>query len=149
MKERHWAQVTKIVGFHIRPDNTSDLSKVPWCALVLPRPLKTCDVFLRAGRCKKSAQFCTYGPFQLIDLSLDEYIEPLSALSEAATREHRIETGLMSMSAEWKKLELTLKPYKLTGTHSLTGPCADDIRALLEDHEIRTRTMQGRVGAVG
>ncbi len=82
-------------------------------------------------------------PLQLIDLSLDEYIEPLSALSEAATREHRIETGLLSMSVEWKKLELTLKPYKLTGTYSLTGPCADDIRALLEEHEIRTRTMQG------
>jgi dynein heavy chain, axonemal len=28
MKERHWAQVSKIVGFHIRPDASSDLSKV-------------------------------------------------------------------------------------------------------------------------
>jgi hypothetical protein len=27
MKERHWAQVSKIAGFHIRPDTTSDLSK--------------------------------------------------------------------------------------------------------------------------
>jgi hypothetical protein len=80
---------------------------------------------------------------QLIDLGLDEYVEPLSVISEAATREHRIETGLTAMQAEWRKQELVLKPYRNTGTHSLTGPSADDVKALLEEHQIRTHTMQG------
>jgi hypothetical protein len=80
-------------------------------------------------------------------MGLDEYIEPLTAISEAATREFRIEVGLQTMSSQWKSLELAFKPYKATGTHSLTGPCADDVRALVEDHEIKSKTMQGLTGS--
>ncbi len=153
MKDRHWSQVTKVVGFHIRPDTTSDLSKVRACRLVktvLPRPCKRFPSWSLPRTAMWLFDACvTWAPVQLIDLSLDEYLEPLSAISEAATREFRIEVGLQAMSSQWKALELQFKPYKATGTHALTGPCADDVRALIEDHEIRTRTMQGAIGARG
>jgi hypothetical protein len=100
---------------------------------------------------------------QLLDLGLDEYLDALAVVADAASREHRIDVLLAEMVAEWDQCMLSFKPYKLTGMSSLTGACvlavvcqvsstascgaagasADDTKALIEAHLLKTRTMIG------
>jgi hypothetical protein len=58
---------------------------------------------------------------QLLDLGLDEYLDALAAVSDAASRENRIEIMLAEMVAEWSVHTVSFKPYKQTGLFSLTG----------------------------
>ncbi len=52
------------------------------------------------------------------------------------------------MNEDWEPVVLELKPHKESGTHILTGTTCEEIQALLDDHIIKSQTMQSsRYGA--
>ena len=52
------------------------------------------------------------------------------------------------MNEDWEPVVLELKPHKESGTHILTGTTCEEIQALLDDHIIKSQTMQSsRCGA--
>lgn len=104
MKERHWEQISEIVGFPIKisPELTLD---------------------------------------RIIEFGLEEYLPKFESISESATKENNLERGMNKMFAEWKDMEFVAKPYRDTGTYSLSS--IDDIQTLLDDHIIKTQTMKG------
>jgi hypothetical protein len=86
-------------------------------------------------------------------------------VSDTASREHRVEAALAEMTAEWAAFKLVLKSHKLTGVQLITGICwlcvlvvsvigacftvgrvgssAEDTRALIDAHSVRTHAMIG------
>ena len=47
---------------------------------------------------------------------------------------------MKKMKAEWANIELSLKPFKTTGTYVVGG--FDDAAAILDEHIVLTSTMQ-------
>lgn len=104
MKERHWEQISEMVGFPIKVSPELTLERV-------------------------------------IEFGLEEYLPKFETISESATKENNLERAMNKMFVEWKNMEFTAKPYRDTGTYTLSA--VDDIQTLLDDHIIKTQTMKG------
>lgn len=102
MTDRHWREVSETVGFSVRPDNTTDLTK-------------------------------------LVDIGMEEHIEKLEVIAEAARKEYSIQKALQKMRDEWAPLQLDLLHYKDSGTCIISGTCVDEIQELLDDHALKVQ----------
>ncbi|GIX78819.1 hypothetical protein CDAR_277851, partial [Caerostris darwini] len=104
LRDRHWDQISEIVGFPLKPDKSTTLSK-------------------------------------LIGLNLQEYIPQFEVISEAASKEYKLEKALDKMMEEWSEMMFSVKPFRESGTYILSS--VDEIQLLLDDHLIKTQTMRG------
>ena len=78
----------------------------------------------------------------MIRLGLGDHLEAIEETCVNAQKEYSLEKALERMIAEWEPVVLELKAHKDTGTHILTGTTCDEIQALLDDHIIKSQTMQ-------
>ncbi len=78
----------------------------------------------------------------LLDSDIGQHIEFVQEVCAVAEKEYSLESILCSMKEEWKTMELEIKPHKESGTFLLYD--VDDITALLDDHIIKTQTIQGK-----
>ncbi|GFS43428.1 dynein heavy chain 7, axonemal [Trichonephila inaurata madagascariensis] len=104
LRDRHWDQISEIVGFPLKPDKSTTLAK-------------------------------------LIGLNLQEYIPQFEVISEAASKEFKLEKALDKMMEEWSEMMFSVKPFRESGTYILSS--VDEIQLLLDDHLIKTQTMRG------
>jgi len=106
MRERHWATVSDIIQFELRPDAHTPLNRI-------------------------------------LEMSVEQHLDALSEVSEAASKEQAIEKAVIQMKAEWKDMELGVKKWRETGTYILLGDSIEEIQTLLDDHLVKTQTARG------
>ena len=106
MRDRHWATVSDIIQFELRPDAHTPLNRV-------------------------------------LEMSVEQHLDALSEVSEAASKEHAIEKAVAGMKAEWAPIELLCKKWRETGTHILMGDSVEEVQTLLDDHTIKIQTIKG------
>ncbi|XP_054715919.1 dynein axonemal heavy chain 7-like [Uloborus diversus] len=104
LRERHWDQISEIVGFPLKPDKSTTLVK-------------------------------------LIGLNLLDYITQFEGISEAASKEFKLEKSLEKMIEEWSEMVISVIPFRESGTYILSS--VDEIQMLLDDHIVKTQTMRG------
>lgn len=73
-------------------------------------------------------------------MSVEQHLDALAEVSEAASKEHAIEKALAQMKAEWSGIEVAVKPWRDTGSYILLGDSVDEIQTLLDDHIVKTQT---------
>ncbi len=106
MRDRHWASVSDIIQFELRPDAHTPLNRV-------------------------------------LEMSVEQHLDALSEVSEAASKEHAIEKAVSTMKAEWSGVELGVKAWRESGTYILQGDSVEEAQTLLDDHIVKTQTMKG------
>jgi len=106
MRDRHWAIVSDIIQFELRPDAHTPLNRV-------------------------------------LEMSVEQHLDALSEVSEAASKEHAIEKAVAQMKGEWSGVELAVKSWKDSGTYVLQGDSVEEVQTLLDDHLVKTQTMKG------
>lgn len=72
-----------------------------------------------------------------MDFGVDQYIEQLTTISDAANKEYSVEQTLEKMMKEWENCQMELNPFKETGTYIVK--IADEIQQMLDDHLILTQ----------
>eukprot|EP00908_Phaeocystis_cordata_P017556 Transcript_28910.p5 GENE.Transcript_28910~~Transcript_28910.p5 ORF type:complete len:271 (+),score=154.81 Transcript_28910:2880-3692(+) len=104
MRERHWTEILKVLGYPFKPTETTTLSS-------------------------------------MLTMGLEVHLEKLEEIAGGASKEFSLEKALDKMLAEWTPQELTVLDYRDTGTCIIDG--VDDIQTLLDDHVVKSQTMQG------
>ena len=104
MRERHWVQVSDLLGYSFQPNETTTLSS-------------------------------------MLGMKLEKHMEQLEEIGGSASKEYSLEKALDKMYSDWQPLEFMLKPYRDTGTCIMAG--SEDVQALLDDHIVKSQTMQG------
>lgn len=77
---------------------------------------------------------------KVLSMELEAYISQFESISETATKESALETGIEKMQKEWLDLEFTVNLYKDTGTYVIAG--VDEIQLLLDDHIMKSVTIK-------
>ncbi|XP_073510575.1 dynein axonemal heavy chain 2 isoform X2 [Phyllobates terribilis] len=77
---------------------------------------------------------------RIVELGLDQYVEKISEISMAATKELSIEQALENISRTWEETLLDIVPHKDKGHHRLRG--TDDVFQALEDNQVGLSTMK-------
>ncbi|KAI9197259.1 dynein heavy chain and region D6 of dynein motor-domain-containing protein [Polychytrium aggregatum] len=78
---------------------------------------------------------------KIMEIGLDQYVESISNLSGAATKELSIEEGLATIREAWRVLELDIVPYKEDkGYYKIRS--TDSIFELLEDNQVTLSSMK-------
>ena len=77
----------------------------------------------------------------MFGMKLDKHMETLEEISGGASKEYSLEKALDKMFGEWQPLEFILKEYRDTQTCIMAG--SEDVQALLDDHIVKSQTMQG------
>ncbi|KAG8540041.1 hypothetical protein GDO81_019936 [Engystomops pustulosus] len=77
---------------------------------------------------------------RIVELGLDQYVEKISEISTAATKELFIEQALENISRTWEETLLDIVPYKDKGHHRLRG--TDEVFQALEDNQVSLSTMK-------
>ena len=72
LRDRHWDQISEIIGFPLKPDRTTTLAK-------------------------------------LIALKLTDYIPQFEGISEAASKEFKLEKTMEKMFDEWSEVRIFYK----------------------------------------
>ena len=75
-----------------------------------------------------------------MEMNLTNWTEQIVDIGEKAGKEYNIETSMAKMKRDWQNVELGLKPFKNTGTSTVTG--FDEAMILLDEHIVLTQTMQ-------
>ena len=78
---------------------------------------------------------------QMLRMKLDKHLEVLDEVAGSASKEYSLEKALDKMLADWQPLEYMLKEYRDTGTCIMAG--SEEVQALLDDHIVKSQTMQG------
>jgi dynein heavy chain len=63
-----------------------------------------------------------------LEMNLEQYIEQFEIVSEGASKEFSLEKALTKMRADWATVNLTVLPYRDSGTCILSA--VDDIQVL-------------------
>ncbi|XP_069805044.1 dynein axonemal heavy chain 2 isoform X1 [Dendropsophus ebraccatus] len=77
---------------------------------------------------------------KIVELGLDQYVEKISEISTAATKELSIEQALENITRTWEETLLDIVPYKDKGHHRLRG--TDEVFQALEDNQVSLSTMK-------
>lgn len=122
LRERHWKDISQVVGFRFQPDESTSLSagRISLDILACVR-LLTCSI-------------------QVLERNLGEYMDQLEQISSVATKEYSFEKALQKMYSEWQAMEFGTVEYRDTGTHILSS--VDEIQSLFDDHIVKTQTMR-------
>ena len=78
----------------------------------------------------------------MVKLGLGAHLPAIEETCINAQKEYSLEKALERMIEDWEPVVLELKPHKDSGTHILTGTTCEEIQALLDDHIIKSQTMQ-------
>jgi dynein heavy chain len=78
---------------------------------------------------------------KMLKLGLESQLERFQNVSDSASKEYTLEKNLVKMQKEWEPLEITLLPYRESGTFVLAG--LDDAQQLLDDQIVKTQSMRG------
>ena len=104
LRDRHWEEISKILGYPFKPNDSTTLSSV-------------------------------------LTMGLEGQMEKLEDIAGAASKEFSLEKALDKMFTEWQPQEFMIKEYRDTGTCIVGG--VEDVQALLDDHIVKSQTMQG------
>lgn len=104
LRDRHWEDISKILGYPFKPNDSTTLSSV-------------------------------------LTMRLDPHLEMLEEIANSASKEYSLEKALDKMHTEWQPLEFIVRDWRDTGTCIVGG--TEDIQALLDDHIVKSQTMQG------
>ena len=104
MRERHWAEVSKLLGYPFKPTDSTTLAS-------------------------------------MLTMGLEQHLPALDEIGGGASKEYSLEKALDKMLADWQPLELTMVEYRDTGTSIVGG--TEEIQMLLDDHVVKSQTMQG------
>lgn len=75
-----------------------------------------------------------------MEMNLIEHTEAIVDVGERSGKEYNIETSMAKMKVDWASIEFGLKPFKSTGTSTVTG--FDEAMMMLDEHIVLTQTMQ-------
>ncbi|CCW63595.1 unnamed protein product [Phytomonas sp. EM1] len=75
-----------------------------------------------------------------LKLGLLEYLPQIENIATMARKTHEIETDLMSMESEWKKILFEMEPYQ--STYKLKAN--DAMQLTLDEHILKTQSMLGK-----
>jgi dynein heavy chain len=67
------------------------------------------------------------------------YVEEINEISDCASREKKLEDGIIKMRDEWKHIKFELAPFRESGTYVLKG--AEPIWDLLDEHIMKTMSI--------
>ena len=79
-------------------------------------------------------------PERIIEWGFDQYVEKISDISQAATKELAIEVGLAELTATWEQLELDMRPHKDKGHFKVHS--TEEIFQTRKDHQMKLSTMK-------
>lgn len=71
-----------------------------------------------------------------MEMNLVQYTDAIVDVGERAGKEYNIETSLAKMKAEWVNVDFGLKPFKNTGTDTITG--FEEAAMMLDEHTVLT-----------
>ena len=74
------------------------------------------------------------------DMELMKWSDDIVDIGDRAGKEYNIETSLAKMKGEWEDVYFNLKPFKTSGTSTVTG--FDDAWNIVDEHSVLTQTMQ-------
>jgi dynein heavy chain len=74
-----------------------------------------------------------------IDMNLHKYTDEICEIGERAGKEYNIETSLARMKREWEDIAMGTKPFRSSGTCTVTG--FDDGQNILDEHMTLTQTL--------
>ncbi|BHF69813.1 Dynein heavy chain 1, axonemal [Sparganum proliferum] len=74
-----------------------------------------------------------------LEMRLQDHIEDIAKIADAAGKEYAIEFSLNKMMSEWEPVNFEVVPYKNTGTYIIK--VADEINQQLDDHIVLTQAM--------
>mmetsp|Transcript_1989 Transcript_1989/g.7603 ORF Transcript_1989/g.7603 Transcript_1989/m.7603 type:complete len:4147 (+) Transcript_1989:89-12529(+) len=77
-----------------------------------------------------------------VELDVGKHVPNLQVISEAATKEHAIESVLDTMEEEWAPVKLELTPWRQTGTYVFASGGLAVMKDLVDDHFAKTRVMR-------
>jgi dynein heavy chain len=75
----------------------------------------------------------------ILAMNLKDSLETIQKIGESAAKEYQIEQALDKMEKEWSEMNLTIVPYRETGTGVLRG--VDDINTILDEQITMTQTI--------
>lgn len=73
-------------------------------------------------------------------MDLMKWADDIVDIGDRAGKEYNIETSLAKMKLEWEDVFFNLKPFKASGTSTVTG--FDDAWNIVDEHSVLTQTMQ-------
>ncbi|XP_054732574.1 dynein axonemal heavy chain 3-like [Anastrepha obliqua] len=76
----------------------------------------------------------------MIDANIMSILQQLEEISNAAGKEHELNSALDVMYGDWKDIAFEVLPYRDSDTHILSA--LDDIQTQLDDHIMRTQAMK-------
>ncbi|KAL6262835.1 hypothetical protein P5V15_005625, partial [Pogonomyrmex californicus] len=76
----------------------------------------------------------------IIKMQMHIFAEQISEISNTATMEFAIETGLQHIKHFWETMPITMVPYKDKGIYKLKG--VDEIIQTLEEHQVQLSSMK-------
>lgn len=106
LRTRHWTLISDTVGFDMRPDDHTTLSR-------------------------------------FIDMGVGKWLDSLSEISDAASKEYAIEKALNGMKSEWESVEFGTSPYRESGTFIVNASSVEEVQQILDDQIVKTQTMKG------
>ncbi len=78
-----------------------------------------------------------------LNYDLDSHLEEIEIINETATREFAIEIIMNKQLAEWEPITALIKPWRETGTFTVSGTSIEEIQQMLDDQTVKTQTMKG------
>uniref|UniRef100_H2Y7L7 Dynein axonemal heavy chain 7 n=1 Tax=Ciona savignyi TaxID=51511 RepID=H2Y7L7_CIOSA len=134
LRDRHWDKLSEVVGFPIKPDEDSTLSKYLDMNL---------DAYLTQFESISESASKEYSLEKAMEKMVSEWSEIQKTPAECLAKTHSLASGKNNLKKrpQFLQMEFNMIPYRETGTMILSS--VDDIQMLLDDHIVKTQTMRG------